>query len=345
MKICFIMYPWQSMEVNVDSTLLLHHECALRKHTVAYTTTSELTIRNSITMANCKVLKKGQKIPKNPVKYHKTAKFEDKMLPLEGFDVIMMRDDPPLDPLVLNFLDSIKDDVFLVNSIRGLREANNKIYTAAYYDPHNEMIPVTHVSKNKAYLKKVIEEHPGDKMIMKPLNGFGGKGVIVIEKSAMQNVNSLLDFYINGQERNKSNYVIIQDYVPGAEKGDIRVIMVDGEPIGSIRRVPAEGEARSNISSGGTAVKHKLSKNEIKLCKKIGKKLVEDGIFLAGLDLISEKLIEVNVLSPGGLVEMNELEGICAQSIIVDQLEKQAKKEGKIISKRRKENIKLVENA
>ena len=130
--------------------------------------------------------------------------------------MIFMRANPPLDTLVLNFLDSVKNDVFIINNVEGLREANNKVYTAAFYDPNNEIIPATHVSKNKAYLKKIIQESESKKMIMKPLNGYGGSGVIVLEKAARSNISSLLDFYIDGKNGD-TNYVIIQDHVEGAE--------------------------------------------------------------------------------------------------------------------------------
>ena len=111
------------------------------------------------------------------------------MLPLAGFDCIFMRANPPMDPLMLNFLDSVKDDVFILNSIEGLREANNKLYTAAFGNIHEDIIPNTHVYKNKEYLIRQIEDSKADKMILKPLNGYGGSGVILIEKSAMKNIN------------------------------------------------------------------------------------------------------------------------------------------------------------
>ncbi len=115
------------------------------------------------------------KVPSQMKSFYKSATLTEKMLPLAGFDVIMMRADPPLDPIALNFLDSVKEDVLVVNDVDGLREANNKLYTACFDDPNNEIIPATHVSKNKKYLKSVIRENPRDRMIMKPLNGFGGK--------------------------------------------------------------------------------------------------------------------------------------------------------------------------
>lgn len=105
-------------------------------------------------------------------------------------------------------------------------------------------------------------------MLLKPLDGYGGRGVIVIEKSAKQSFCSLLDFYIGGDENGKgSNYVILQEYVEGAHEGDVRILMLDGKPIGAMKRVPAANDVRSNVHAGGAVVKHKLTAQEKKLCK------------------------------------------------------------------------------
>jgi glutathione synthase len=326
MKICFIMYPWEKIDPKQDSSLRIIHECVKRGHHVSLTTPSNLTIRDSLTMSFCKTFEKG-KVTNNMISFYDKSKFQTELLSLRDFDVIFMRANPPLDPLVLNFLDSIKDDVFIINNINGLREANNKIYTASYYDPERELIPATHVSKNIDYLMRVIKESDADKMILKPLDGYGGSGVIVIEKSAMQNVKSLLDFYVN-RDRGISNYVILQDYVEGAEKGDVRVLMLNGKPIGALRRVPSASDVRSNISAGGTVEKYKLTKADKILCDKVGEKLVRDGILYAGLDIIGGKLIEVNVLSPGTIKDINKLNGVKLQEKIVDYLEQVVKTRG-----------------
>jgi glutathione synthase len=260
------------------------------------------------------------KVPASLKSFYKQAKIREEMLPLAGFDVIFMRAEPPLDPLMLNFLDSVKDDVFIVNSVRGMREANNKLYTAVFEDPENEIIPVTHVSKNKDYLIKMIEESSSDKMILKPLNGFGGSGVILIEKAAMGNINSLLDFYISKSDGG-SEYVILQEYIEGADQGDVRVLILNGQPIGAMRRIPGEKDHRSNVSAGGSVAKHKLNPQEKLLCKKIGPKLVKDGLYFVGIDVIGGKLVEVNVMSPGGITYMNKVYKIKLQEKVVDFLE------------------------
>ncbi|BAO77282.1 glutathione synthase [Winogradskyella sp. PG-2] len=306
MNICFIMYPWEDIDPENDTSLALIRECVKRNHGVAMCTPANLTIRDSVTNAFCNVIGRMEKAPSTLKSFYNKAKLREEMLPLAGFDAIFFRANPPLDPLMLNFLDSVKDDVFIVNSLQGMREANNKLYTAAFGDAHSNIIPNTHVSKNKKYLVQQIKESKADKMILKPLNGFGGSGVILIEKSAMNNINSLLDFYISAGD-GKSNYVILQDYIEGADQGDVRILLLNGEPVGAMRRIPGSDDHRSNVSAGGSIAKHTLTKAEKALCKQIGPKLVKDGLYFVGIDVIGGKLVEVNVMSPGGITYINKV--------------------------------------
>ncbi len=247
-------------------------------------------------------------------------------------DVIFLRDNPPLDNHVLNFLDTLDGSTLFINSISGLRKANNKIYPAtlsSLYDSNDaskQWIPLTTVSRNKEYLKKVIAEYDKDKFILKPMDGFGGSGVILLDKSSKTsnyNVNSLLDFYIDSGKKN--NYIILQEYIETELKGDVRIIMLDGKPLGSMRRVPAKDDHRSNVHAGGHCVAHKLTSLELELCSAIGEQLVKDGLFLVGLDLMGGKLIEVNVCSPGGFAEINEEGNIKIESNILDFAEEKLK--------------------
>ncbi|MEZ4840047.1 MAG: glutathione synthase [Flavobacteriaceae bacterium] len=320
MNICFLMYPWEKIDPEKDSSLTLIKECVKRKHGVALCTPANLTIRNSVTYAVCTVVGRMDKVPKSMRTFYNKAELREEMLPLAGFDVIFMRANPPLDPIMLNFLDSVKDDVFIINSLQGLREANNKLYTAAFGDSHSNIIPATHVSKNKEYLINQIKESKSDKMILKPLNGYGGSGVILIEKSAMSNINSLLDFYISNSD-GTSNYVILQDYIEGADQGDVRVLILNGEPIGAMRRIPGSDDHRSNISAGGSVAKHSLTKEEKQLCKQIGPKLVKDGLYFVGIDVIGGKLVEVNVMSPGGITYMNKVYKTRLEEKVIDFVE------------------------
>jgi glutathione synthase len=333
MNICFLMYPWDEIDPVNDTSLALIHECVRRGHGVALCTPANLTIRNSVTSAFCTVVNRLEKVPASLKAFYKKATTREEMLPLAGFDVLFMRANPPLDPLMLNFLDSVKDDVFIINSLRGLREANNKLYTAAFEDRHNNIIPVTHVSKNKKYLIRQIKESDSDRMILKPLNGYGGSGVILIEKSAMSNINSLLDFYITNKD-GTSNYVILQEYIEGADKGDIRILLLNGEPIGAMRRIPGDEDHRSNVSAGGSVARHTLTKQEKALCRQIGPKLVKDGLYFVGIDVIGGKLVEVNVMSPGGITYMNKAYKTKIQSKVIDFIESQVLEQLKAFDRR-----------
>ncbi len=312
------MYPWERIDPEFDSTLRLIHEAAVRGLTVAVTTPNNLTIRDSVAYAFCNVLKKTEKISNSIPTFYKNADFKRCKLPLAGFDAIVMRANPPLDTTALNFLDSVRNDVFIMNDIDGLRIANNKLYPASFSGDAARFIPVTHVSKSRDYLEQVLEESSTEKMIMKPLNGFGGQGVIVVEKSAQQSFRSLLEFYIGTEQ---DNYVILQEYVEGANEGDVRILMLNGEPIGAMKRVPSGKDVRSNIHAGGQEVKHQLTKEEKALCKALGPQLVRDGLYLVGLDVINGKLIEVNVLSPGGITRINKLNRVKLQKNVLDFIE------------------------
>jgi len=317
MNICFIINPWEKLDPEDDSTLRLIHESVIRGHNTGILYPHNLTIRQSQTMGFVRKITKQDKYPSSMPAFHRKIEFREQLLPLSGFDVIFARNNPPIDPVMLNFLDSVKDDTFIINDIDGLRKANNKLYPASFHD--NEIIPVTYVSKSKTVLKKAILESPNDRMILKPLAGYGGRGVIVLEKSALHNINSLLDFYISGTK--EGNYVILQEFIEGAEEGDVRVLMLNGQPLGAYRRIPARDDIRSNIKAGGSARKHTMTKKEKLICQRIGPKLVADGLYFVGLDIINGKLIEINVCSPGGITRINAFNRTRLQKKVIDFLE------------------------
>jgi glutathione synthase len=342
MNICFLIDPWEEINPKDDSTLRLIHESLIRGHNVGILYAFSLTIRDSNTFGFVRMIKKQEKYSSNFDIFYKKIELKKQMLPISGFDTIFIRTNPPLDQIMLNFLDSIKDHTFIVNDIDGLRRANNKLYPASFDDPGNEIIPVTHVSKSKNYLKEVIKNSAKDKMILKPLDGFGGSGVIVLEKDATQNINSLLDFYISGKR--DGNYVIVQEFIEGAEEGDTRVLMLNGEAVGAYKRIPAQDDIRSNIKAGGSAQKHVLTKQEKYICKKIGPKLVSDGLYFVGLDIIKGKLIEVNVVSPGGITRINKFNRTKIQSKVIDFVENVVSQKEKAFH-RKQSHKKLIENA
>jgi glutathione synthase len=335
------MDPWDSIDPEIDSTLRIIHEAVSRGHRVGIIQPWNLAIRDNETYAFCKIIQKQDKVSESMTSFYKKVKFKKQRVPMKGFDVLFLRKDPPLDTLMLNFLDSVKDDTFIVNDIDGLRKANNKVYVTAFHEAI-EYIPETHVSKDVDYLESVIKESKKDKMILKPLDGFGGAGVIVLETKAKMSMRSLLEFYTGGDQKN--NYVIIQEYIEGADQGDVRVLLLNGEPVGAMKRIPKEGDARSNVHAGGTAKKHKLTQEERELCRAIGQRLVLDGLYFVGLDIINGKLLEINVLSPGGITRINKFNKTKIQRKILDFVELvHLKKENAV--NRKRDFRKLIEDA
>ncbi|CAA6812577.1 MAG: Glutathione synthetase (EC [uncultured Campylobacterales bacterium] len=318
MHIGFMIPHWDHIDPIKSSTLTVIKECFERGHTVSILYTNNLTVRNNIVHGFIKTIAKMEKIPENITSFYKKVQLEKNFIALHAFDCLMLRKDPPINPIVLNFLDAIKDEVIIVNDVDGIRKANNKLYTTTFHDPDNTYLPVTHVSGSKKFINKTINESPSEKMILKPLDGSGGRGVIVLEKNAKENINSLLDFYIDDQG---DNYVILQEFIQGADEGDVRVLMLDGKFIGAYNRKPAEGEVRANMQTGGSAHKYTLTESQKKICKKVGSKLVSDGLFFVGLDMIGDKILEVNVLNPGGITNINKLNKLKLQKKVVDFIE------------------------
>ncbi len=342
MNICFLTDNWENIDYENDSTTHIIHESVKRGHKTAVFSNNDLAIRQSIALAHMKVFIHPEKIHASPIIFAKKAKLREELLPLNGFDVIFLRANPPINEITLNFLDTVKDNTFIVNDVDGLRRANNKIYPASFHHFASHLIPETHVSKNKEYLYQLIDQSENKKMILKPLNGYGGKGVIIIEQSAKRNIRSLLDFYIN-DGKNK-HHIILQEYIEGAEKGDTRVIMLNGEAIGWVKRVPGKDDIRSNNSAGGSSVKHSLTQAEKEICKQIGPKLVSDGIYLAGLDIINNKIVEINVVSPGGMHIINKFNRVKLQQNILDFVENVVSEKQNSI-KKKLEHRKLVQDA
>jgi len=318
MHIGFIIANWGSIEPTASSTLTIIQECLKRNHTVSIMYTDSLTVRNNIVHGFTETIQEMEKIPEGITSFYKKVKFEKKFTPLHAFDCLMIRKDPPINPIVFNFLDAIKDEVVILNDVDGIRKANNKLYTTTFHDPHNTYLPVTHVSGSKKFINRTIDESDAEKMILKPLDGSGGRGVIVLEKNAKENINSLLDFYIDSTG---DNYVILQEFIEGADQGDVRVMMLNGKFIGAYNRKPAVGEIRANIQLGGSAHKYTLTESQKRVCKKVGTKLLSDGLFFVGLDMIGDKILEVNVLNPGGITNINKLDKLKLHKQVVDFIE------------------------
>ncbi|NBS12409.1 MAG: glutathione synthetase [Gammaproteobacteria bacterium] len=321
MRIAFLVADWADLSPTKSSTLTMIHESVLRGHRVYVIYPRNLTVRDNVAYGFARRVHVEGKCPESVSSFYKRVTLVEKMMPLHSIDAVFVRRDPPLDPIVLNFLDSVKSETVVLNDVDGIRKANNKIYTTSFHGISASALPETHVSKNKDYLKRVIRESDRERWILKPLDGSGGRGVILIETKAQGSMNSLLDFYIDSSH-GQSNYVILQEYLEGAVDGDIRVLMLGGEYLGAYQRIPAPDDIRANIHAGGTAHTVTLTDEQHALLRKIGPVLMEDGLHFVGLDLIGNKLLEVNVLNPGGITNINRLKRVKLQRKVIDYVER-----------------------
>jgi glutathione synthase len=198
-----------------------------------------------------------------------------------------------------------------VNDPVGLREVTEKLFVLRYPD----LTPESLVSRNVPELE-AFREKLGGEMIVKPLDGCGGEGVFHLTPDD-RNVRSILEV----GTRHGTAYQIAQRYVPEIRIGDKRVIVVEGEPLGAVLRVPRSEESRANFHVGGTAQKAEISPRDREICERIGPELRRLGILLAGIDVIGEWLTEVNVTSPTGIREIDALDGVALEAAVIDAAE------------------------
>jgi glutathione synthase len=213
-----------------------------------------------------------------------------------------MRKDPPFDDTYLHatqLLELARGRTVLVNDPRGLRDANEKLY--ALHFP--AVTPPTLVTREAARIKAFVREH-GGRAVIKPLDGAGGRGVFVLSADD-KNTNAIIETSTDEGRR----AAMVQRYIPEVRQGDRRILLLDGEPLGGILRVPADDEARSNIHVGGRVVQHALTARDREICATIAPRLRADGLAFVGIDVIGDYLTEVNVTSPTGIQELDRLDG------------------------------------
>jgi glutathione synthase len=236
--------------------------------------------------------------------------------PLHWFDAVFMRKDPPFDLaffFATHILGLVDPRVTLVlNDPRGLRDANEKLYALRFPD----LIPETLVTGEAERLKQFMETLGGE-MIVKPLDGCGGAGVFHMHRGD-RNLNAILEL----STANGTRPVMAQRYLPAVrEEGDKRLIVLDGEPLGAIRRVPREDEHRGNIHVGGRVERAPVDARDREICRGMAPRLAADGLYFVGLDVIGGLVTEVNVTSPTGVQEIDRLEGVCLEARVLDFVE------------------------
>jgi glutathione synthase len=235
--------------------------------------------------------------------------------PLEAFDAIFMRKDPPADApylyatMILSLAD--RSRTFVLNEPAGLREANEKLYALNFPGA----IPPTIVTYEIARLKRFMTDQGGE-MIVKPLDGHGGESIF-LARMGDRNLNAILEAVTHFESRP----IMGQRYIPEIRNGDKRLIVLGGEPLGCTLRVPRDDENRGNIHVGGNCVKADITPRDREICRMLRPRLERDGLYFVGLDIIGDYLTEVNVTSPTGIQEIDRLNGVNLEARVIDFVE------------------------
>jgi len=311
MRHLFIVDPLPGLSVTQDTTVLFMREAARRGHDVATCEVPEMVIGPGGAPVAWATETELTDPSADDAWYRSGAR---RRAALSEFDVVWMRKDPPYD---LNFftathlLSLVPGPTLVVNDPRGLREVTEKLFVLRYPD----LTPESLVSRSIAELL-AFREKLGGEMVIKPVDGCGGEGVFHLTPGD-RNVRALLEMSTQHGDR----YLIAQRYLPEVRDGDKRVIVLEGEPIGAVLRVPEHYETRANFHVGGSASKSSVDDRDREICGRLAPALREHGIVFAGIDVIGQWLTEVNVTSPTGVQEINALDGVNLERQVLDAVE------------------------
>lgn len=313
MRILVVMDPVERLNPEGDTTLVIIEEMHRRGHTVEVCIGEDLELERGEAAAVVSTVTAVDRTA-FPCITLQGAHWRK----IDEYDSVWMRKDPPFDQAYYFYtliLEQARGKTLLVNDPRGLREANEKLYIFNF----PSLIPPTRVTQSLARLRDFLDAQ-GGQMIVKPLDQFGGGGVFHVRRDD-RNTNSILESVSNGGKR----LVMAQAYLPDVRRGDKRILLLDGEPIGAVLRVPRDDETRSNLHVGGKAVQTALDDREREICATIAPKLRADGLYFVGIDVIGGMLTEVNVTSPTGMQEIDRLESCRLEARVVDWLEERAR--------------------
>jgi glutathione synthase len=301
------MDPMESIDIDADSTFALALEAQKRGHALVHYLPRDLAFRQGRVLARVRPLS---------VRRARGDHFtlgEPRLTELSEMDVVLMRQDPPFDMAYItatHLLDHIHPRTLVVNDPTHVRNAPEKLLVTHFGD----LMPPTLITSDREQIMDFRDEHKD--IIVKPLFGNGGAGVFHLVPGD-ENLNSLLEMFTQLYREP----VMVQRYLPEVRQGDKRIILVDGEAVGAVNRVPAEGEARSNLHVGGTARPTTLTPREREICAAIGPTLKERGLVFVGIDVIGDYLTEINVTSPTGIQQIDRFDGVCIEGLIWDAIE------------------------
>jgi glutathione synthase len=307
LKVAVQMDPVEAINIDTDTTFLLMLEAQARGHALWVYTPERIALEDG------RVFARGRSLTLQAVSgdHHRLGQMETREL--AEMDVVLMRQDPPFDMAYItatHFLEVIHPRTLVVNNPFEVRNAPEKLFVTGFPGVQ----PPTLITADPEAIYAFRARH-GD-MVLKPLYGGGGSGVVRL-KADDPNLDALLELHaMIGREP-----VIAQKFIPAVSKGDKRVLLVDGEPVGAINRVPAQGQVRSNLARGGRAEAVELNDRDRELCAVIGPELRRRGLLFVGIDVIGDFLTEINVTSPTGAQQLKRFGGADAAAALWDRIE------------------------
>jgi glutathione synthase len=307
LSVAIQMDPVEGINIETDTTFLMMMEAQTRGHSLWVYTPDKLSLEDG------KVLGRGRTLTLRAVKgdHHTLGAYESR--DMSGFDVVLMRQDPPFDMAYItatHFLERIHPKTLVVNNPAEVRNTPEKLFVTGFPGVQ----PPTLITSDKDAIYDFRDRH-GD-MVLKPLHGGGGSGVVRL-KADDPNLDALLELHaMIGRDQ-----VVCQKFIPAVSAGDKRIILIDGEPIGAINRIPAKDQVRSNLAKGGRAEQVELTARDKELCAIIGPELKARGLLFVGIDVIGDYLTEINVTSPTGAQQLKRFGGADAAALLWDKIE------------------------
>jgi len=308
LRVAIQMDPIEGVDIRADSTFRLALEAADRAHALFYYLPQDLTLEDG------RLFAAGHDIEVRPVAGDHASLGPRRRQALDELDVVLLRQDPPFDMGYItntHLLERIHPKTLVVNDPFWVRNSPEKLMVLDFAD----LMPPTMIARSLDDLKRFKDAH-GD-MILKPLYGNGGAGVFRLSH-ADRNLSALHELFA-GISREP---LMAQQFLPAVERGDKRVILVDGEAVGAINRIPGAGETRSNMHVGGRPEKVAMTERDHEICTRIGPTLRERGLIFTGIDVIGEYLTEINVTSPTGIQELERFDGTNVAGLIWDAIER-----------------------
>ena len=308
LKVAVQMDPIEGINIEGDTTFLMMETAQARGHSLF------VYLTDSLAMEDGRVFARGRDVTVQRVKGDHVTAGGMRRVELTEFDVVLMRQDPPFDMHYIDatfFLEVVHPKTLVVNHPVEVRSAPEKLFVTRF----PELQPPTLITWDREAIREFRARH-GD-VVLKPLNGRGGSGV-TRHLADDPNLDSLLEIHAElGREP-----VIVQKFLPSVTKGDKRILLVDGDVVGAINRVPAKGQIRSNLAVGGEAQPVELSARDREICAAIGPELKARGLIFVGIDVIGDYLTEINVTSPTGAVALKRFSGIDATEVMWKTVER-----------------------